>query len=259
MSQHRVLIYILRRDLRLADNPIFHEVAKLSQQSQRPFTHVLPVYVFPAQQVEVAGFLSSPDDQSPYPEARSQVGGFWRCGPHRARFLAESVWDLKTDLEKVGSGLAIRIGMVGQVVRDLLEGFRQDNVEVTSVWMTSEEGVEEQREERDVRGAAKSHGTDFKLWVDEKYFIDEYVLILVYPRLSTDSNTAVIFHFKSHQSCQMCLQPSENKSNPCVMGLVDHYLLHQIWLLFHHRSLDNRHLSTHQHLSNRRLIHFSPL
>lgn len=174
MSSSRVLIYLLRRDLRLADNPVFHEVSQLAQQSQRPFTHVLPLYVFPAQQVEVSGFLASPDERSPFPEARSQMGGFWRCGPRRAKFLAESVWDLKSDLERVGSGLTIRVGMAGQVVADVLKQLKKaGNVEVSGVWMTNEEGVEEKREENDVRRAAEYAGTDFRLWKDEKYFIDE--------------------------------------------------------------------------------------
>ena len=76
MSQpNRILIYLLRRDLRLADNPIFHELARLNSQSKKPFTHLLPVYVFPAQQVEVSGFVAD-GESSPYPEARSKVGGF---------------------------------------------------------------------------------------------------------------------------------------------------------------------------------------
>jgi deoxyribodipyrimidine photo-lyase len=40
--------------------------------------------------------------------------------------------------------------------------------------MTSEEGVEEKREERDVRRAVEEADKDFRLWKDEKYFIDEY-------------------------------------------------------------------------------------
>ena len=170
----RILIYLLRRDLRLADNPIFYEISKLAQQSQRPFTHLLPIYVFPAQQVEVSGFLSSPHEQSPYPKARSPTAGFWRCGPLRAKFLAESVWDLKSDLDQVGSGLMIRVGKVGQVIYNLLEHYRQqDDVEVHGVWMTAEEGVEEKREESDVRDNVEAAGREFKLWKDEKFFIDE--------------------------------------------------------------------------------------
>lgn len=170
MSSPRVLIYLLRRDLRLADNPIFAEISKLHSQSHAPFTHLLPVYVFPSQQVETSGFLSSDAEKSPYPEARSQLGKFWRCGPLRAKFLAESVWELKKGLEGVGSGLEIRVGMVGDVVRHLLENLKAESV---GLWMTSEEGVEELREERAVKRELEKLGGEFRLWKDEKYFIDE--------------------------------------------------------------------------------------
>ena len=173
MSSPRVLVYLLRRDLRLADNPVFNELAKTFQQSQHPYTHLLPVYVFAAQQIEVSGFLSSDLERSPFPEARSNVGGFWRCGHHRAKFLAESVWDLKSSLGKIGSGLEVRVGMAGQVIRDLLDAFKKESTEVVGVWMTDEEGIEEKREERDVKKAAQGAGTEFKLWTDEKYYIDE--------------------------------------------------------------------------------------
>jgi deoxyribodipyrimidine photo-lyase len=174
MSVPRVLIYLLRRDLRIADNPILHEISKTFQQSPHPYTHLLPVYVFAAQQIEVSGFLSSDSDRSPFPEARSNVAGFWRCGPHRAKFLAESVWDLKKSLGHVGSGLEIRVGMVGQVVKEMLDAFQKESTEVVGVWMTSEEGVEEKREEQDVRRAAEGGKAEFKLWTDEKYYVDEW-------------------------------------------------------------------------------------
>lgn len=174
MTGQRVLVYLLRRDLRIADNPILHEISKVSQQSQMPFTHVLPLYVFPAQQIEVSGFVSDPDAKSPFPEARSQVGNFWRCGPYRATFLAESVWDLKKNFDKLGTKLIIRVGLIGQVLQDLLTQFKDHrDFSVTAVWMTGEEGVEEKREERDARRIAKAAGVDFRVWVDEKYFIDE--------------------------------------------------------------------------------------
>jgi hypothetical protein len=176
MSTSNLLIYLMRRDLRLDDNPILHELA---QQKNAPFTHLLPVYVFAAQQVEVSGFIPKDCGQnSPYPEARSEVGGFWRCGPHRAKFLAESVWDLKETLEGVGSGLELRVGMVGEVIKGLLEGLateQNNGTTIGGVWMASEEGVEEKTEEMDVRRACREADVQFKLWTDEKYFIDEYV------------------------------------------------------------------------------------
>ena len=175
MASPRVLIYLFRRDLRLADNPILYEISKTFQQSQQPYTHLLPVYVFAAQQIEVSGFIPSDSDRSPFPQARSQAGGFWRCGPHRSRFLAESVWDLKESLEGVGSGLEIRTGMLGQVVVEMLDAFKKESIEVAGVWMTQEEGIEEKEEERNIRRAAQAAHTEFKLWTDEKYFVDELV------------------------------------------------------------------------------------
>lgn len=174
--REKVLVYILRRDLRLADNPIFHEVSRLHQQSQHPFTHFLPIYAFQSDQVETSGFLSSASDRSPYPEARGQISGLWRCGSLRAKFLAESVWDLKKDVERVGNGLQVRVGTTYDVVRSVLQGYKDkgDDVEVTGVWMTGEEGVEEKREERHVRKLCQEFDTKFKLWVDEKYYVDEY-------------------------------------------------------------------------------------
>jgi deoxyribodipyrimidine photo-lyase len=175
----RVLIYLLRRDLRLADNPVFHEIARLHSQSQKPFTHLIPLYVFPAGQIEVSGFLSSDSDRSPYKEARSSVGGFWRCGRLRARFLAESVWDLKTGLQGIGSDLVIRVGTVQDAVRSILDGFKDSNdVEVQSLWITSEEGWEERQEERQLKKLMEENEKEFELFPDEKYYINEYVLAI---------------------------------------------------------------------------------
>jgi deoxyribodipyrimidine photo-lyase len=39
--------------------------------------------------------------------------------------------------------------------------------------MTEEEGIEEKREELDVKKTCEEHGVEFRLFKDEKYFIDE--------------------------------------------------------------------------------------
>jgi len=173
-SVQKVLVYLLRRDLRLADNPIFHEISRLNAQSQKPFTHVLPIYVFPAQQIEVSGFLAAGQTQSPYPQARGQVGGFWRCGKLRAKFIAESVWDVKTDLQKISSDLVIRAGTIKDAVKSVLDEYRnRDDAEVYGLWMTSEEGWEEKIEEEEVKDLLHEEQKEFKLWTDEKYFVDD--------------------------------------------------------------------------------------
>lgn len=175
----RILIYLIRRDLRVADNPILHEIARLHAQSQKPFTHVLPVFIFPADRIEVSGFLSPEDERSPYPEARSQVGGFWRCGRLRAKFLAESIWDTKKDLESLGSGLEVRVGSVKDAVQSIVDGYRErSDAEVHGLWMTGEDAWEEYEDEEEARDVIGRAGKEFKLWTDEKYFVDEYVVAL---------------------------------------------------------------------------------
>jgi hypothetical protein len=247
MTTPRILIYLVRRDLRLFDNPVLYEISRSFQHAQRPFTHLLPLYVFAAQQVEVSGFLSSDAERSPFPEARSPVGGFWRCGPHRAQFLAETVWDSKKAFEAVGSGLEIRVGMVGQVVKDLLDGFKAGGreAEVVGVWMTDEEGVEERREERDVKGIVEGHGKEFRLWVDEKYFVDECD-ILISPIFATKEATklfgsakVVIFLSNAQRTFLMFLPPSARWLNPSAAPLdrlcppLKNY--HPFHRLYHHK------------------------
>lgn len=214
MASPRILIYLLRRDLRLVDNPIFHELSKSNQQAKYPYTHLLPLYIFPAQQLEVSGFLASDSDRSPFPEARSTTGGFWRCGPHRAKFLAESVWDLKKSLQDVGNGLEIRVGLVGQVLKDVLESYNLDakQGEVVSVWMTEEEGVEEKREERDVRRVVEGQGKRFRLWTDEKYYIDEYASPLTFFKYSSPNIfQAETYPLMTRPISQISSHPIENR------------------------------------------------
>jgi deoxyribodipyrimidine photo-lyase len=173
MEYKQALIYLIRRDLRISDNPILHF---LSTQKDNPFTYVLPLYIFNAQQLEVSGFIPEGDGaKSPYKEARSQIGGFPRCGPHRSKFLAESVWDSKEELEKLGSGLCIRVGSTLDVIREFIPqlGGTRRSLKVRAIWMVGEEGIEESSEERELRDACTECDIDFKLWNDEKYLIDE--------------------------------------------------------------------------------------
>lgn len=155
----------------MVDNPIFHHLSKNTEG----FTHLLPLYVFPAQQVEVKGFIPKESNaQSPYPEARSPTGSFWRCGPHRAKFVSEAVWDVKQLLHGVGSDLCIRVGMTGEVVQELLRRINERNdTAVGAVWMVGEDTTEEKQDETEVKAACAESDVAFKLWKDEKYFVDE--------------------------------------------------------------------------------------
>ncbi|KIW00720.1 uncharacterized protein PV09_07705 [Verruconis gallopava] len=186
----KILIYLLRHDLRFSDNPVFHEIQESFQSGTAAFTHLLPLYVFRSHQIEISGFIPAAKDEesmpkSPYPEARSQVAGFWRCGPHRAKFLAESVWDLKNTLEQKHSGLVIRVGRVTDVLRDIFnhvdnadsssgkKSASSADLQVVGVWMTKDEGYEEKQEEAEVRSLVESSGREYRAFDDEKYYVND--------------------------------------------------------------------------------------
>ncbi|KAF4975566.1 hypothetical protein FZEAL_7655 [Fusarium zealandicum] len=168
MAGSKLLIYLLRRDLRVTDNPILHHLAT----ADHGFTYLLPVYVLPPHQIEVSGFLTE-NNKSPYPLAKSPVGKFWRCGPHRAKFTAESIWDLKTGLEGLGSGLSLRIGSFSDVLKQTIQALNDKDHSVDAVWMTEEVSSEEVDEQDAVSAVCSDNHIDFKLWRDDKYFVDD--------------------------------------------------------------------------------------
>lgn len=169
MAGDKLLVYLLRRDLRVSDNPILHHLATSKDHG---YTHLLPVFVFPFNQIELSGFLKD-GQTSPYPPAVSQVGKFWRCGPHRAKFLAQAVWDTKSTLESLESGLVIRVGSAADVLQHLISRLKEQNLDVGSVWMTQEKSHEEQQEQDSIASICSANNIDFKLWPDEKYFVNE--------------------------------------------------------------------------------------
>lgn len=158
------LIYILRHDLRLADNPIFHALSSRSAN----FTHLIPVYVLTPHQIEVSGLSQS--NISPYPEARSRVGKFWRCGPHRVKFLSEAIHDLKDTLRGLGSDLLVRVGPLDTVVDGLLNSEALKGKR-GAVWMSRDWATEEIIEEGKVRRVVQNAKVDWKVWDAEDTLI----------------------------------------------------------------------------------------
>ncbi|CAM1502227.1 Fc.00g042110.m01.CDS01 [Cosmosporella sp. VM-42] len=168
MAGYKLLIYLFRRDLRASDNPILHHLATSPDHG---FTHLLPIFVLPPHQIEISGFLAE-GQTSPYPQALSRVGKFWRCGPHRAKFLAQSAWDLKKTLEASNSGLVLRVGSFADVLKHIVESLKDSQQSVDAVWMTEEHSDEEIQEQNAVSSVCSEYGIDFNLWPDEKYLID---------------------------------------------------------------------------------------
>ncbi|KAL2133353.1 hypothetical protein VTI74DRAFT_2482 [Chaetomium olivicolor] len=167
--ESKVLLYLVRRDLRVADQPVLHSLAT---ERDHGFTHLVPVYVFSAQQINLSGLVKD-GSTNPFPEPKSLLLGYPRCGPHRAKFLAEAVWDLKRSLERLESGLVVRAGIVSDVLRGLAQGLAKNSQQVVAIWMTSHEGPEEKNEEKAVASLCRELGAEFRLWEDEKYFIND--------------------------------------------------------------------------------------
>jgi deoxyribodipyrimidine photo-lyase len=154
--------------MRVNDNPIFHHLS----ESHHDFTHFLPVYVVPPHQVEVSGFLAE-GKRSPYPEARSRLGRYWRCGQRRALFTIQCAYDFGESLRRLDSDLAIRVGSYEDVVGALIDDLKSQDGQVGAVWVTKDETPEEVADEDSLERLCSDRGVGFRTWNDEKYYVDE--------------------------------------------------------------------------------------
>lgn len=110
MSNKRILIWY-RNDLRLHDNEPIHQALKEKAQ-------IISFYCFEERQFQQTSF------------------GFPRTGKYRAKFLLESVTDLRNSLKKLGSNLIIRRGLPEKIIPAIAQQLNIDEVyyqeEVTS-------------------------------------------------------------------------------------------------------------------------------
>jgi len=112
MSQKRILIWY-RRDLRLHDHEPMYQA--LEQKSQ-----VIPIYCFDPRQFATTSF------------------GFPKTGAFRAKFLIESLADLRNSLRQLGSDLIIRRGLPETIIPSLVQ-----ELGITAVYFYGEVTSEE--------------------------------------------------------------------------------------------------------------------
>ncbi|KXJ94153.1 DNA photolyase, FAD-binding/Cryptochrome [Microdochium bolleyi] len=168
-GNNKTLVYLFRHDLRVSDNPILHRLTKAADHA---FTHFVPLVVISPQHLEVSGFLKD-GQSSPYPPAKSELSGLWRCGPHRAKFIGESIMNLKSNMHKSGSQLTIKVGKPSEVVEQICKELAKQSHRVEAVWAIDEEGTEEKDEEAGIAEVCAKNDIKFQLWTDEKYYIDD--------------------------------------------------------------------------------------
>jgi deoxyribodipyrimidine photo-lyase len=135
-------LLLFREDLRVHDNPA------LVAAAQERF---VPVYVF---------------DHRDYGETRY---GTDKTGAHRARFVRESVEDLRSSLRELGGDLAVRRGRTEDVVGSLVDEFGVDEVV-----LQTKPATEEFERERAVREAARAEGAETRrLWTHTLHHIND--------------------------------------------------------------------------------------
>src|ERR1700761_5587235 len=102
MSERTILVWF-RNDLRIHDNEILLEATRKAD-------NIIPVYCF-----------------DPY-YFTTDAAGEHKTGNIRARFLLESVADLRKNLHKLGSELIVRVGNPAEVLPALCEEYGVNEV-----------------------------------------------------------------------------------------------------------------------------------
>lgn len=133
----RRIIYWFRNDLRLKDNQALS--AAVGSASE-----IIPVYVFDPRQFEKTKL------------------GFRRTGALRARFLIDSVAELRENIRQKGGDLLIRTGKPEEIVAKLAEDYNADYV-----YTSKEIAPQETRIESSLSKNLKTANVDIKLfWMD---------------------------------------------------------------------------------------------
>ncbi|MEO1051567.1 MAG: DASH family cryptochrome [Bacteroidota bacterium] len=118
--ERRIIVWI-NNDLRVRDNQALYKAARKGFQ-------VYPIYVFDPRKFE-----------------QSEIG-LPRTGSYRAKFLIESVADLKQNLKRLGSDLLIRVGKPEEVLPELAAELKVNWLYTSKEVATEEVEIEEKLE-----------------------------------------------------------------------------------------------------------------
>src|ERR1700744_1178183 len=122
MSEKTILVWF-RNDLRVHDNEILFEATRKADK-------ILPVYIFDPYYFKTTGPGSS------------------KTGNTRARFLLESVADLRQNLQKLGGELIVRTGNPSEIIPQLAQQYQ-----VSEVYHHREVAFEETQKSEEVEAA----------------------------------------------------------------------------------------------------------
>jgi len=119
MALKRTVIYLFQNDLRLHDN----ECLKMAQTKG---DFLIPLFCFQPTQFKGTYHFN-----------------FQRCAPHRAKFLVETIGDLRSNLQKCGSNLVVRCESMLPTIQDLVHICQKSDAPVSSIVYQKEVTTEE--------------------------------------------------------------------------------------------------------------------
>lgn len=137
------LIVWFRKDLRLHDHRALAGALKREAE-------IIPVYIFDRREFETTAF------------------GFPKTGAHRAKFLIESVRDLRENLRKIGSELIVRVGMPEKILPDMAR-----DLGATGIFFSKEATDEEIRVEEALESAVAGKGISLASFWDSTLYLPE--------------------------------------------------------------------------------------
>ncbi|XP_072269489.1 cryptochrome DASH-like [Pyxicephalus adspersus] len=182
----RIIICLLRNDLRYHDNEVL-------LWAHRNADHIIPLYCF-----------------DPRHYLGTHYYNFPKTGPHRLKFLLESVQDLRNTLKKRGSNLLLRRGHP----EDVIEGLIKQLGPVSAVAFQQEATKEELDVEKSVKQVCTSNGVQIQsIWGSTLYHRDDLPFrhISGLPDVYTQFRKAVETQCKVRPTHQM---PEKLKSLP---------------------------------------------
>lgn len=182
-GRQRLVVHWFRHgDLRLHDNPALMHSLKQGGDT------ILPVFCF--------------DPPCFGNEARMPLTDSLKCGPKRAKFLLESVMDLRQSLQAKGSGLVVTHEAPADFFGRLVQNVKNDAMDV-HVCVQEEVLKEEKDAVKSVRAALQKHSSNIK--VEEIWGSTMYDL----PDLPFDANlqnmpdTFTPFRNKVEKNCKI--------------------------------------------------------
>jgi deoxyribodipyrimidine photo-lyase len=131
MHSYQTVLVWFRNELRVRDNEILFRAKEASKI-------LIPIYIFDERHFGATQF------------------GFKKTGAFRAKFLTESVADLKQSLQDLGSDLVVRVGKPEVIILELAQ-----QVSAEAVYFSEESTDEELTVERNLKRALHEHRIKF--------------------------------------------------------------------------------------------------